>query len=201
MEKNLFLVYGFISLGMLFSAVSAFKVFNFTRSNYIDFTVFALVGIMSLLYALPFIKRRISLRDIPFLKIHLIAISWALVSVVFIWESANEPLLLFLEKYLFVLAITIPFDIRDIGVDEPNKKTIPQLLGVNSARVLSVFVLICSWFICHLNSLSHFSVDFIYLTAILLCFLSQPRRSDYFFSFLIDGTPLFALGFYFIFDV
>lgn len=201
MEKNLFVVYGLISLGMLFSAISAFKVFNFSRANYIDFAILALVGAISLFYALPFIKKKSSLRDIPFLKIHLIAISWALVSSVFVLNSGINPFLIFLEKYLFVLGITIPFDIRDIGVDEPDKKTIPQLLGVKSARVLSVFLLICSWFLCHFNSLSHYSVDFIYLMAILFCSLAKAKRSDYFFSFLIDGIPIFALGFYFIFDV
>ena len=201
MEKNLFLVYGFISLGIMFCGVSAFQVFNFTRANYIDFLVLALVGTISVLYAIPFIKRKISLRDIPFLKIHLIAISWSLVSSVFVLNNVPHPFLIFLEKYLFVLAITIPFDIRDIGVDEPNKKTIPQLFGINSSKILSVFLLFCSWFLCHYNSLSHYSIDFVYPLAILFCSLAQPRRIDYFFSFLIDGIPIFALGFYFIFDV
>ncbi len=200
MEKNLFLVYGLISLGLLFCAISAFKIFDFSQAYYIDFAVLAMVGSVSLLYAFPFIRKKTSLRDIPFLKIHLIAISWALVSSVFILNNTNNSLLVLLEKYLFVLAITIPFDIRDISIDEPQKKTIPQLLGVKYARILSVFLLICSWFVCHQNSFPYYSVDFMYLVAILLCSLARPNKSDYFFSFLIDGIPIFALGFYFIFD-
>lgn len=201
MEKNIFLVYGLISLGILFCAISAFNIFDFSQAFYIDFAVLAVVGSVSLLYAFPFIGKKTSLRDIPFLKIHLIAISWALVSSVFILDITNNSLLLLLEKYLFVLAITIPFDIRDISIDEPEKKTIPQLLGIKYAKVLSAFLLICSWFLCHLNSFPNYSVDLLYLVAILLCSLAHPNKSDYFFSFLIDGIPIFALGFYFIFDV
>lgn len=101
--------------------------------------VFVLIpfGIISLLYSIPFKmgqKTLITLRQIPYLKIFLIAFVWAAVTVFIPVVNYKKPLYslhvlsVFLERMLFVLAITLPFDIRDM--DDDKKREFKQSLCV-----------------------------------------------------------------------
>jgi hypothetical protein len=91
-------------------------------------------GIISFFYVLhvPGLKGK-NLRDIPGIKIYIIALVWVLITVIvpyLIDTNLNfqKTLILFGAEVLFMISITIPFDIRDINLDEKSKKTIPQLI-------------------------------------------------------------------------
>lgn len=116
------------------------------------------VGLISLLYSFKFLKGRgkekkkksskIGLRDIPGLKIFMIGISWAfLCGLLPMWIhgltefTVSDIIFVSLEKLLFIIAITIPFDVRDLKHDHKSKRTIPQVLGINRSLNLSVFLL------------------------------------------------------------
>lgn len=115
-------------------------------------------AILSFFYVLPDFQgfrrklNRFSLRNIPFIKIYLIAFSWMVISVFIplftasLLEEINLLIvvLILAEKFIFIIAITIPFDIRDIKIDEKEKKTIPQLLGISRSKWLAVFLLLIS---------------------------------------------------------
>lgn len=107
------------------------------------------IGFLSLAYAIPLIKfgdRVISLRQIVGLKLFLIAFVWAFSVVglpvveyyvsggVLNWGKVG---LWFTLVTLFILAITLPFDIRDMKQDKHFKlKTIPILIGKKNAECL-----------------------------------------------------------------
>src|SRR5690606_9612993 len=80
------------------------------------------------------------LRNIPGLKLFLIAIVWALSCVllpileletsILAGTTVNDTILLITKRLLFIAAITVPFDIRDMYQDRNSDlKTIPVLLG------------------------------------------------------------------------
>ena len=109
--------------------------FTLTRQQ---LAVLVLPGIMSLLYVLPILTKGRRLRDLNYLKIFVISIVWAMLTVALpsakqlIGLSSSTQSILFLERFLFIFAITLPFDIRDLSVDKLMEvKTIPAALGIN----------------------------------------------------------------------
>ena len=156
-----------------------------------------LISVPSLLYILPIIAGK-RLRDFSFLKIFMLAIIWALVTVLLPFDYFGNDYdsrlgLLLIERAIFVFAIAIAFDIRDVEFDKTLEvKTIPIALGKFSSFLLAGMLLI-SWAIL---------VHFIYLplTAILLNLIAllsigliygaQKERPVCYYQILLDGTLL-----------
>lgn len=188
MRENPIIVRGIMILSLVGCVVFLLKV---SLATYLFLVV---AGLMSLFYVIktPWISGR-SLRDIPTLKIFLIAFVWSATGTFLPWLNTEFypkeiPWLLFVIYFLFVLAITLPFDIRDIYLDEPDKKTIPQRIGEGKTRVLSVILLI--------GQLAIFSIVFGHWPALLTFFTalsvflilrSKSDTNDLYFSFVIDG--------------
>jgi len=103
----------------------------------------AFIGIISIAYNLPFLSinnKKIGLRNIPGIKLFLISFVWATSCVLLpivelesthqINVPLSETVLLVAKRFLFICAITIPFDIRDLFQDKLYElKTIPVMLG------------------------------------------------------------------------
>ena len=108
------------------------------------------LGALSLVYPIPLpFKNKTNglnyrLRDIPFIKIFLISLTWAGTAVILpaLQVGHSIPYHLFLLQFIFIFFITIPFDINDIEIDNAvGVKTIPILLGIKKALILEGFVL------------------------------------------------------------
>lgn len=110
-------------------------------------TVIALActGILSILYPFPvgkIIGSNIRLRDTPFLKLFLIAIVWSTTSVLLpAFEAGLSPFvrrdifLLWAVQFIYLLFITLPFDIHDFQVDKnASLKTLPVVFGVRVSK-------------------------------------------------------------------
>ncbi len=154
--------------------------------------------IISAGYVIPILSNH-RLRDINYIKIFLISFVWAYISMLPIILASgftNTVLILMLEKFLFVMAITIPFDIRDQTIDSHNQlRTIPDLIGTRRSYILSVMLLI----ICSVLKILTYPIDLgIVMTiadiiVIASIMLSQKIRSDYVYSGLLDGSFLIRL--------
>jgi 4-hydroxybenzoate polyprenyltransferase len=159
-------------------------------------------ALVSLFYVLP-IKNK-SLRDIPHLKIHLISLICLIAIGFFQLINENDFELknwLFVgAHYFFILAIAIPFDIRDLQHDNFSQKTIPQVFGERKSKLLSLFLLLLYTFLILLLK-PIFSSNFAFLliiSAISIVILNvNKNRSEFFFSGIIEGS-IFALGIMFL---
>lgn len=152
------------------------------------------LGAISLFYVIkiPLLIKK-NLRDIPGLKIFLIALVWSATGSFLPYLNADDttlklPFLLFGINFIYIIAITIPFDIRDLDLDETEKKTIPQLLGKKTAIWISILFLLLhygvqSWCFSTLLLWSTISLAL----AILLVAGNYRQREDLYYSFLIDG--------------
>lgn len=161
-------------------------------------------AILNLLYSLPIFKK-IKIRKIPLIKIFLIAFVWTFVTVniPFIYSEvrlSNAIYLLFLERFIFIIAITIPFDIRDIQQDKINGvKTIPYFLGENKSYLLSNILIIIFSIITTIHYLIYLNYyilfSFIITTIITLIFLNSKsiRKNKYFYYGYLDGS-MFLFG-------
>ena len=174
--------------------------------RFIDFrtsTQLAIIfsGVLSIFY--PF-----GLRKIPFIKIFIISFVWAISTMLLlviennILISQNIALHL-LSRFLFVFAITIPFDIRDLKYDAQNLRTIPLFFGVLKSRFIAVFAL----FICGVIAIfQYFENALIFsnlLALILLYFVasifiakSDESKGEMYFSFW--GESLSILSYLFL---
>jgi 4-hydroxybenzoate polyprenyltransferase len=151
---------------------------------------------------LPLLNGR-RLRDLPYLKIFLIAFSWSWITVLGPVVLKEEPfswaiLLMLIERACFVFAITIPFDIRDLVLDQSAKvDTLPAYWGVSAAKRMAYGAL----FICFLAMVANGLIG-CYSTSVLIALLlslgstawliraTHPQRHDYFFTGLLDGTMI-----------
>lgn len=162
----------------------------------------ALSGVVSLGYVLPVLGTGRRLRDVHYLKIFLIAITWAWVTVVipaleldYGWNS--RLVILVIERALFIFAITLPFDIRDFHIDaHTGVKTIPGFIGMLATKKLSVICLISVVLMALFNLGQVYSVyTFIglllsVLITILVVWKADKVRHDYFFTGVVDGTMI-----------
>ncbi len=162
---------------------------------------------LAVLYSTKFFdNRKKALRDIAFVKIYLISISWVLATVILPLVSviginrlfSSNVIIYVLMQFVFIIAITIPFDIRDLKYDKKEKKTIPQLIGVKPALLLSFFLLISIlamglvwWQNSNLITTNKFLGLFISIVVITPVILSSDeKKKDLFYTGLIDGLIL-----------
>jgi hypothetical protein len=139
------------------------------------------------------------LREIPGLKIFLISTLWALVTVSLPAVEAGvfgntQVALLTLERFLFIFAITLPFDIRDLPYDPPSLNTLPQRFGVAGAKGIALFailfldiVLIAEWRIGYYELKELIALIAIAETAAVLVFFANEERTDAYFTVLIES--------------
>tara|TARA_B100000508_G_scaffold141096_1_gene146831 strand:- start:53347 stop:54168 length:822 start_codon:yes stop_codon:yes gene_type:complete len=155
---------------------------------------FTLIGF---LYAYKGVSKH-ALRDLPFLKIYLIAFVWTGVSV--LWPVfrdgtySSTSIFIALSVFLYILAATIPFDIRDLIYDDAKKKTIPQQVGVMGSKLIGSFLLIVSVTLLFFIDPNFLFNPFLYLSYIgllLLILLTKKERKEMYFSGLIDGWIIF----------
>ena len=149
------------------------------------------------------IIREFLLKLLEVIKIFLIAIVWSWVTVFLpaleIGEATTLPVgLMLLERALFIFAITLPFDIRDLKVDSHSEvKTIPAEIGIKKTKSLGALSLLAAFILAVTNWLSAgYNVNI--LLGIFISFLStwffirqsDKVQHDYFFTGLIDGTMI-----------
>ena len=160
----------------------------------------AVIGFFSFFYVwqLPFSKY--NLRSVPTIKIYLVSITWVFTCILlphleFGNRILDQDFLLFaVSMFLFILAITIPFDIRDVEKDEAEKKTIPQLMGVQKAKVLAIMLFVLAH--AGLSVMAGYWHPGLTIHAIfgsLVLYYTEVNRSDNYFSGLTDGLLISLL--------
>jgi len=208
-NRKKFLFVAIISVAVLLVAV-------FTTKPQVLF-VFIFLGILTFLYSMPVLGNKsylFKLREVPYLKIFLIAFVWSALTVFLPAIQAGEEILnvqvelLFAERFFFIFAITIPFDIRDMQADrDSGLKTIPLLIDKNKALLLSYLSLTISFAISifHYKMQNNwFIIEAIFISLIttyLFLKLNYFRNINRYYYQILDGTlllqGLLVLGFYY----
>lgn len=107
----------------------------------------AATGGIAVAYAVRFLPsgdRLLALRDLPHIKLYLIGVVWAVATVALPLSELGEDLLsrrsalLLFERFAFIVALSIPFDIRDMHLDDPQMKTLPHRRGVGASLAIAV---------------------------------------------------------------
>jgi hypothetical protein len=169
--------------------------------------VFVLVpfSFLTFLYVLPKrVSRSLNLRNLPALKIFIIALSWAGITVLFPLMQfgifSEKVLWLFLQRFLFVVVLTLPFDIRDMPYDSKNLLTLPHLLGLRNVKILGLIFLSISALIEIYIFKTHNFWIIIFITTGLAIFLLKAgiNQNKYYSAFWVEGIPILWLILYFV---
>lgn len=173
-----------------------FSVYFFFKLDFRQMQMMVVPGILTVAYVLPIFKTR-RLRDFPFIKIFLIAIVWTWMSLILVQNDATKQVifLLSVERLLFFIAITLPFDIRDMLVDESiGVKTLVHKLGVDKTkRAAGTAFIICTliiaylWFFRMIPASYFISLLTCYLITTFLIYGSNHEKGDYYFGGFLDG--------------
>lgn len=164
------------------------------------------LGLIAFGYSLPLFsvgEKKFGLRNIPGLKLFIIALVWSVSTVTLpILEindshlfdvNFNDLVILTAKRFLFIAAITIPFDIRDLYQDRQfDLKTIPTIFGERKAFLFCQFLLVCYTILLIVFN-NGFNADFIALTLTIvlagwLIFKSNWDKNEYYYFFYLDGT-------------
>lgn len=185
-----------IVLNSLALVGSIYYFFNFRSSEIIVLLPFLLATIF---YVFPFKKKFAGLRNVPGLKLFLIAITWVGLTLFLPLFSAEVHTSQYVyiamsQRFLFILAITIPFDIRDAQFDLPELNTLPQVLGVNTSKIIGILalglVVGLDTLIPYTNS-NFFPINFFMMgLSMMMVAFSGMKRDRFYTAFWIESLPI-----------
>ena len=176
--------------------------------------IFLLVpGLFALGYAVP-IKlpglKTIRLRELPFVKIFLVAWVWATFTVGLPVVQQNELFtilkpeyfLLFFSRTAFIFALTIPFDVRDLNYDtDKHISTIPSRFGIEKSKYFSLFLIAVflvvsitrfQYNFCTASELTALALSAL-ISALLIMGMNKDRK-EFYYSIFMDGMMLVQWG-------
>lgn len=165
-------------------------------------------AVMTFLYAIPVMPKKIfldeqqNLRSIGGLKIYIIALVWTGVTVVLPltnngYPITSEVIITILQRFLMILVLMLPFEIRDMNDDSLKLATIPQRIGITRTKIIGV-VLLLFFFVLEFMRESYQSADLILLGTITMLMLvaliyATKHQSKYYSSFFVEAIPVFWL--------
>lgn len=160
------------------------------------------LGLISVLYSMPLVRRGgrwRALRDLPLLKVFLIGYVWAAVTVwipaLYLGRGLTEPVVvvLFLRRFLFILALAFVFDIRDYTKDRlTGTRTFPGVFGIHITKGIALVALVVAAGLVPPGAPAHHEVALVapLLLAAGVIWFAEETRPDYYFALLTDGVML-----------
>ena len=153
------------------------------------------------------VKTPKNLRSIGGVKIYIIAFVWAITTVVLpIFESQitlnSDHWILVLQRIFIVIVLMLPFEIRDLDVDQLYLSTIPQKIGIQNTKIVGYALLgdsILLEFFKHQFNLNRFLI-LTFSVVLLAVFLakSTKKRNRYYSVFWVEAIPIIVLSLVFV---
>ena len=163
-------------------------------------------ALLTFFYTIPLLKNK-NLRNITGLKLIIVATVWAGVTVLLplfdndidldatLWFS-------FVQRLLFVFALTLPFEIRDLNHDDLALGTLPQRVGVFKTKIIGIVLLLISSLMEFYKPESDWAdiISFGLMSLVLLIFLiiSKRKQTKYFASFWVESIPIFGFALFYL---
>ncbi|WP_299321163.1 hypothetical protein [uncultured Maribacter sp.] len=184
----------FFSFGCLL--VAGYQLFFLPERIFIGLLVLAVI---TGLYALPVLPKNKNFRSFSGLKILIVAVVWAGTTVVLpviskleivSWNVKVETV----QRFLFVLVLLVPFEIRDLKYDSVTLKTLPQRVGVKGTKMIGYSWAILFYAATFLKTdldVTHIIVKTVlFLVLMLMIFKTKINQHKYFSSFWVEAIPL-----------
>lgn len=157
------------------------------------------LAVISFLYSVPIFGADFRLKSLPGAKTFVIGMVWAVVTVVLPALELGQPVpyVMVAERFLFIFAITLPFELRDAERDAAaGVSSLAHVLGphgtVAAAATMLLGVAVSKVFRMPTAQGSALGIALL-ITAGLVVAAVKPRN-DWYYSLLLDGTMLLFAG-------
>jgi len=170
--------------------------------------LFLFLGLITFFYTIPMgVQTPKNLRSIGGVKIYIIALVWAMATVVLpVLESQQilvaDHWILVVQRTFIVIVLMLPFEIRDLDTDQLQLSTIPQKIGIQNTKIIGYALLgdsiLLEFFKQECNKKCFLIL--IFLVALLAVFLakSTKKKSRYYTTFWVEAVPILVLVLMFI---
>ena len=214
----------FMPMQILSFFCGALGLYGMLYLNALAYLVLLMLVAFTALYGLPVLPAQKNLRAVKGMKIYIVAFVWALATVILPLatvgvkmvlqiSSPSNPfgfigvLTLFLSHFFLVLALMVPFELRDYLKDTPQLATLPQRHGVKKTKNIGLL-----WSLLFLGGqlfagailkwpLQMVGLSLmITLLLILGIFSSSKYSSSYFTNFWVEGIPILFALLWWVFD-
>lgn len=156
-------------------------------------------GLLSLGYVLPLIAKS-RIRDIGILKIFAISIVWGVLPFLGYLEVEGlsiRSIILLIEHFAFVFALTIPFDIRDSDLDDGAQvSNLANQIGLSVSKMWMVLLVLLALalaivsFVLGTYSLVLMLAHVLFYAVVLYSCYQADEREELYFMLYLDGLIL-----------
>ena len=162
-------------------------------------------GMVTFLYAIPFLPKKWyldtqqNLRNISGLKVYVIALVWCGVTVILPVFNNNgmfsqDAIITIIQNFIIVIALMLPFEIRDLNYDSLKLATIPQKIGVKNTKRLGYILVLLFYFVEYFkDNIDATGLLFQCVISIILCvfiYFANKDRNAYYTSFWVEALPV-----------
>lgn len=172
----------------------------------LNYRVWAVLGFLAILvglYALPVLPQARNLRNLGILKILMVGFVWGGTTVILPYLAVKAELpwdvhVEALQRLILVLVLMLPFEIRDMQIDKPSLKTIPQRFGVKPTRIGGVVASLLFFLLTFLKD--NYALPevlakaVLFLILIMVMWVTRKKQVRYFAAFWVESVPMLWLA-------
>jgi hypothetical protein len=108
-----------------------------------------------------------------------------------------DMIISFMQRFLFVLVLMLPFEIRDMNYDSLKLGTIPQQIGVQNTKligsVIIIVITIMEFFKDYFLEVKTVILIVIMTLTMALLWFSKVNQKAYYSSFWVESIPIMWL--------
>ncbi|MCB0398965.1 MAG: hypothetical protein KDD26_04955 [Winogradskyella sp.] len=203
------------SLAAWLRAIQIFSFFAFLGMSYFALKLninsliyLSVFGLVTFLYAIPLLPMRYfrdnqkNLRQISGLKVYVIASVWVFTTVFLPLIEKEYPfnidvVINAVQRFIFVIVLMLPFEIRDLLYDSVKLATIPQRIGVRNTKIMGVLLLLVFFFLGYfkdeITSEVIISNSVIIIITLFFVIFAHKNQSKYYSAFWVESLPILWL--------
>ena len=99
------------------------------------------------------------------------------------------------QRFLMVLVLMLPFEIRDLDYDDPELRTLPQRFGYPRTKILGAAGMVVFFLLTfmkdHLTHLEVLGKGLVFFVLGGLLLVTKRNQSQFFSSFWVESVPIF----------
>ena len=155
--------------------------------------------LLSVLYAIPINPKIPNLRNWAGVKIYIVSLCWAGVSLILPIVNAGVDMtfdigIKFIQRFLLVLILILIFEIVDLQFDDKRLKTVPQTLGIEKTKKL-ILLLLIPFYVLEFFKVGFESIQAwnnLVIVTLVWYFTREasPEKSKYFTLFWVESVPI-----------
>ncbi|MCC9041678.1 hypothetical protein LNQ81_03035 [Myroides sp. M-43] len=155
--------------------------------------------VLAILYAIPVSSNVSNLRNLAGLKVYIVCLCWATVTLIVPVMNADIPIswdivVKFIQRFILVFILIGIFEVVDLQYDDKYLKTLPQMLGIANTKWLLGLLLI-PFYVIEFFKVGYQPIQAwnnLLIVSLTLFFIvyASPKRTKFFTLFWVESVPI-----------